>query len=380
MLLHIDKLINNAIGLATGADTKKVFVPFALPHEDIIVKEELKKKDYTEASILEIVNKAEERIEAICPHYGVCGGCNFLHVSPKDSAKFKTDIVKDNLERVAKLQTLPEILEPAFTENLRYRSRAKIHVSLNERKVGFLSINSNDLIDIDNCPLLDEKLNYFLENKDETIKLAKKRMLEVGISKKTGLIEIQLFCGDDKASIGNDDVVITVDGYKFTVNANVFFQSNLLVLPELFKFIKEEAKGDTIMDLYSGVGTFSTLFEGSGKKVIAVERQKECLRLAKKNAPSAESYTDSVESWAKKRKDKVDTVIVDPPRVGLDRTAISEILRFDADRIIYISCNSVTLSRDLQLFSGYELKKLQVLDFYYGSGHTECVCLMTRKG
>ena len=146
----------------------------------------------------------------------------------------------------------------------------------------------------------------------------------------------------------------------------------------MFDFVRENVVGNKIMDLYSGVGTFSALFEGSGKSVIAVERQKECLRLSEKNAPSARSITDDVFKFASKTKTKVDTVIVDPPRVGLDKGVPELIMSFEPKRIIYISCDSVTLSRDLPKFDKYTPTLARVFDFYPGSSHIETAIVLSR--
>ena len=162
------------------------------------------------------------------------------------------------------------------------------------------------------------------------------------------------------------------------MSANVFFQSNPRVLPKLFDFVKEHTIGDNVMDLYSGVGTFSALFEGSGKTVYAVERQKECLALARINAPSAISFSDDVAIWGRKSGRHVDTVIVDPPRVGLDKGVPEMISSWKPERIIYVSCNSVTAARDLPLFTGYRIDRVKVFDFYPGSSHEEIAAVLVR--
>ena len=132
------------------------------------------------------------------------------------------------------------------------------------------------------------------------------------------------------------------------------------------------------MDLYSGVGTFSALFEGEGRSVTAVERDRNCLRLAKKNAPSARYFTDDVARWAASSDRKVDTVIVDPPRTGLG-SAASMIASWNCDSVIYVSCNSASLAYDLKAFSSYEIEKVKVFDFYPGSGHEETVVILRHR-
>ena len=139
------------------------------------------------------------------------------------------------------------------------------------------------------------------------------------------------------------------------------------------------AIGFTIMDLYSGVGTFSALFEGSGKKVFAVEREKECLYLAKKNAPSAISFSADVALWGRKNKERADTIIVDPPRTGIGDEALSMILSWKPERIIYVSCNSATAARDIGRMKGYRAIKARVFDFYPGTGHDESAYVIVRE-
>ena len=132
------------------------------------------------------------------------------------------------------------------------------------------------------------------------------------------------------------------------------------------------------MDLYSGVGTFSAFLP---KDTIAVEKQRECLNLSKFNAPEAISYTGEVEKWGRKNKEKVDIVVVDPPRTGLYESVPKLIHKFGARKVIYVSCNPVTLARDLKSFIklGYEIKEVKVFDFYPHTHHVESIVILERN-
>ena len=133
------------------------------------------------------------------------------------------------------------------------------------------------------------------------------------------------------------------------------------------------------MDLYSGVGTFSRLFEGSGKTLYAVEREKRCLELSRKNAPSAKSFTDDVAVFSKKVRYSMDTVIVDPPRVGLASSVVDMMMKWNPERIIYVSCDSTTFCRDYKLMKDrYRISKARVFDFYPGSSHEESAFVLDR--
>ena len=378
MQVIIEKLTQGAIGLSHMEDGKVLFVPGTLPGEDVLVNKISQKKGYFLCEDFDVIKESEKRIKSKCPYSNICGGCDFDFVSNKDSAYFKEEIVKDNLTRISKLDELPPFLPPAYTEEESYRARARIHVSLKDKRAGFLKKDSNELIAISSCPRLEKKLNEEVFLSDDFLKRNRGLMFQKGVNKKTGLVELSLFCGDNKISVDSEEVIRSVNNIKYHVSANVFFQSNLFVLPKLFDFVRENVVGNKIMDLYSGVGTFSALFEGSGKSVIAVERQKECLRLSEKNAPSARSITDDVFKFASKTKTKVDTVIVDPPRVGLDKGVPELIMSFEPKRIIYISCDSVTLSRDLPKFDKYKPTLARVFDFYPGSSHIETAIVLSR--
>lgn len=379
MDVRIEKLISGAKGLGE-INGKSIIVSNALPGELVDVEIESEKKSFIQAKAVKVLEPSEKRIIPVCPYYGICGGCDFQIVSEKDSAYLKQETIKDNMRRIGKLSSLPEFLPPVYGEFKAYRSRCRVHVDLKSKRQGFLSSKSNDLINLHHCPALKDSLNTLLEERNGRVyKVARSALFENRINKNTAFAEVPLFAGDCLVSDSSKPVDITIGDYCYSVSSNVFFQSNPSLMPSLFAFVLENAIGDNIMDLYSGVGTFSALFEGQGKTVYAVERQKECLALSKKNAPTAISYTADVAKWAKNAKHRVDTVIVDPPRVGLDSSVIDMISSWNPERIIYISCNSVTLARDLGLFTSYRAEKARVFDFYPGSSHVETVVLLSRK-
>lgn len=371
MVVNIEGLVSGGRGIA-HRNGKTIFVTNALPGESVDIIVDKERKGFAEAHVLSYDATSSDRVVPSCPYFGICGGCDFLYVTEKRSAELKEEIVKDNLKRIAKLDHLPEFLPPAYSTFNGYRSRCRVHVDLRNKRQGFLSQGSNELVDIPSCPALADKLNGIIsERGGELFRIARSLMFENKVNKTTGFVEVPLFSGDRVVSTGQDAVSVTVNDIQYKVSANVFFQSNLKVLPKLFEFVVANTVGENIMDLYSGVGTFSALFEGSGRNVYAVERQKECLALSSINAPGAISYTSDVASWARKSKVAVDTVIVDPPRVGLEAGVADMISSWNPKRIIYISCNSVTAARDIPLFSGYMLTKAQIFDFYPGSGHEE---------
>lgn len=375
----VEKLVTGASGLSHTSDGRSIFLPGTLPGEEVAVYSAKDKKNFLEAEKTEIVNPSSIRIKPACPYAGLCGGCDFDYVSPDNSARLKDEIVKDNISRLSKPEVMPKFLPPAYGMGDGWRARVRIHVSMKERKAGFLGKGSNALVEVRHCPRLEKGLDDILMQGDNLVRSARSYLLSKGVNRKTGFIELSLFSSDDGVLIEGDEGVRTIDGIPYHVRGDVFFQSNPKLLPALFSFVRENTVGESIMDLYSGVGTFSALFENTAKQVVAVERQKECLALARKNAPSAESYTGDVALWGRKNRTKVDTVIVDPPRTGLDKGVPEMIASWKSERIIYVSCNSVTLARDIPHFTGYHPVIAQVFDFYPGSAHEESAVVLERN-
>lgn len=357
-----------------------VIVDGALTGETIEYSVISQRKGTVEAKVRDVLEPSPLRVTPRCPLYGVCGGCDFQIVDEKTSSEIKEEIVKDNMVRIAGLSELPSFLPPSYSTFPGYRSRCRVHVDLKTKRQGFLAPSSNSLVPVSHCPALEGKLNDLLSEEGGALfRRARSLMFENRVNRNTGFVEVPLFSGDKCVSDSDKSVEITVSGIKYQVSSSVFFQSNPRLLPAMLSFVKENSVGDAIMDLYSGVGTFSALFNGEGKTVYAVEKERKCLELSKRNAPTALSFTDDCALWAKKSGRHVDTVIVDPPRVGLDGSVIEMIESWKPERVIYISCNPVTAGRDIALFKTYRPTLAQAFDCYPGSSHIEMGMVLERK-
>ncbi len=371
MHVKIEKLITGGLGLA-HLDDRTIFVKDALPSEVVECSLVQEKKNYSLYQCEKVLIQSPERITPQCKYYGLCGGCDLANLSAKASASAKEAIVKDNIVRIGKVDYPYETLPSLYSTLDDYRIRVRFHVDLKNKRIGFLREKDSTLIAIDHCPCLTKALNDLLRTKKEILEVAKRIKLEKGTNR-YGYVEVPLLEGSDGISFGSNRVKVL----DYTVDATCFFQSNIKVLPAMLESVKAEAIGETIMDLYSGVGTFSHLFPD--KKVYAVEKYKGCLQYSKLNAPHAHSVTDDVFVWAKRKtREDIDTIIVDPPRVGLQKEVPALLLSFNPKRIIYVSCDSVTLARDIPLFLPYKVKKLQVFDLYPGSHHEECMVVLER--
>ncbi len=381
MQVTVEKLVQGGNGFARLDSHKSIFIEGALPGERVEVTIDEEKKGYAKGRVKTILEASADRVVPPCPHWGVCGGCDLQHLASDKQPEAKQKMVMENLKRIGALSADSFVLgETSFSKSWAYRSRARFHVDVGTREIGFLAKKSNVLVPIATCPVLVDSLNVELAKKDKILAAARKQMFS-SQSRRGRYIEVNAFAGDKKVSFGDEVVLATVAGHPFYVTANVFFQSNLFMLPHLAAYVAHHVRGDLVMDLYSGVGTFSSFLAAKGRTLIAVERQKECLALAKRNVPGLLVYTDKVELWAKRQGQQVDTVVVDPPRTGLEEALPSLIASWKPKRVIYVSCDSVTLGRDLQRFSQqrYTVQEVKVFDLYPQTFHQEVVAILDRE-
>ncbi|MBK5200094.1 MAG: class I SAM-dependent RNA methyltransferase [Spirochaetaceae bacterium] len=376
MQIKIDKLVEGGDGLGRLDNNKAVFVPGALKDEIVEISIIKETKSHAKAHLDNIVSASIHRVEPACSYYDECGGCDLQHLEISEQVKSKQELLLNHLERFGKLDlSTIKVEETVIDREFGYRNRVRFHVDLNQKRVGFLKYGSKELIEIKHCPILVDALNYELANPVNILKAARNNMFN---NRGTGkYIEVPAFAGDNKNTYGKEKVSINIHNHEFIVNANVFFQSNPKMLEKLIEYVISNVGDGSVMDLYSGVGTFSAfLKEGT----ISVEKQSDCLTFSKINAPNSIPFTGEVENWGKRRKDSVETIVVDPPRTGLFENVPHMLSSFNAKRIIYVSCNPVTLSRDLEKFSeeGYKVKSVKLFDFYPQTHHMESVVILDR--
>jgi 23S rRNA (uracil1939-C5)-methyltransferase len=170
-------------------------------------------------------------------------------------------------------------------------------------------------------------------------------------------------------------------GKKIVADNRGFFQSNTEVFKMLLENELKGLEGKFAIDLFSGVGPFAAILEDNFEKVIAVEADERCLRVAKKNLKKTKFFTEKAEEWAVSQPDlKPDLLVVDPPREGLDAKLIKMIASWKPERVLYVSCDPVTQARDLRIFAeetGYKLDSVRGYDFYPQTHHMESVAWLS---
>jgi len=392
MQVHIDRMdhFGNGIGNING---KIIFVKGALTGETVDVTITKDKKSFMEGTINTIIYKSSKRVEPFCKYFGICGGCSLCHLNYENTLEYKKDRVKNILSKF----DIPKINVIRNENDLYYRN--KIELKIVDGKLGFYEKNTHNLIEIKECKVTKKSINKSfefvknmkLENANVTIRANyNDEVLIIIDSKEKPVIlnpedyKIVGIVLNDKCIYGQDNFMEKINNLFFTVSYNSFFQVNNYINLELFNLIKENIVGKTVLDLYSGVGTLSIVASKVVDKVYSIEVTQNAVKNALINAKinkcdNINFILGKVEDKIGFINDKIDTIIVDPARAGLDKKTTEVINNICPQRIIYVSCDTQSLANNLVDLANYEIKKFYILDMFSYTYHIECFCILDRK-
>jgi len=415
LLLSIEKLIYGGDGLArtpTGADGRSmaVFVPFVLPGERVDVEIRQEKPGFARASVAQLIEASPDRVEARCPYFQQCGGCHYQHIPYERQLEFKAEIVRETLQRIAKIELKSEIrLHASPPWNYRNRTRLQVQTSP-EFALGYFRFGSHEFLPVRECPISSPLLNQVMA-----------RLLELrGLNCPAAVEEIELFanaaderllawafCGreankrdllrwaealerelpeisgmtffssrrrsselrsseqrleddapmDSKslAQSGAKSIRYRTENHEYQVSAGAFFQVNRYLIDELVSVLTGDVRGDVALDLYAGVGLFSAALAQSFHHIFGVEASQTSLDDFVQNVPAnvkavgarAEDFLRSDYLRGRPVRKRPDLVVLDPPRTGAGKVVIQSLVELGAPRIRYVSCDPATLARDI---------------------------------
>lgn len=402
--VEVTKLDHQGRGIAKIND-KIIFIPNALPEETVDVDIILEKKKYYEGIIKETINASDKRIKSICPYFEECGGCQFLNMNYQDSLDYKQNKVEEIMNKYLGIKIKINNIV-ACDNNLYYRNKTTFQV---KNDIGFFKEKTNTLIPVDKCYISDIKINDIykaikdninLTNVKQVIIRATKNTLESMVIFKTSnyidnkkIIDILKKKVDsiyinDELIYGKGKIIENLCNKNFYISPSSFFQVNTLQAEKLYNKAIAYAdikKEDTVLDLYCGTGTIGIVASDKAKKVIGIELNKEAIKDANENKKlnninNIEFYAGDVGKILNKNNYKPDIIIVDPPRAGLDSLALAQILNIRPKKLVYVSCDLMTLARDLKLLSNdYEILELTPVDMFPYTAHVESVCALKLK-
>ena len=379
-------------------NNKVVFVENAITDDvvDIEIVKEYKK--YALGEVVNFVSMSKEHITSACPYYDKCGGCQISHITHKAQLDFKKEKMRNIFSRYLDMEISPKIIS---VNEYNYRNKVVFHIK--DGKLGFYEDGTNKLIKIDNCLLLDERINNLIplfNNLDLTyvekimVRVTSKEVMVVfyGFIDKIDVLKkyvssIILVNIKEKLLYGKSYIKEEVNGLKFIISYNSFFQVNTKAMVRLYDKVLKYAnltKEDDVLDLFCGTGTIGIYLSRYCKSVLGVEIVEEAIKDANinkelNNIDNISFICGDVDRVINEKFNQ-NVLVVDPPRSGLNKNTKNVILNNGFDRIVYVSCDPMTLVRDLKdLSSKYEFKEITLVDMFPNTYHVESVCLLERR-
>ena len=383
------------IGIINGITT---FIPYALVDEIVKVKIDEIYDNYAVAHLIDI------KKEVLCPKFYECGGCNLMHMNYDKQLEFKKDKIQSIFKKIANENI--KVNNIYSYNELYYRNKAVFKIE--KDKIGYYKEKTNELIPINKCYLVDEKINeVFYDIKkfinkyiDHNIKEIMIRVIDnkimlslddINLNYKSLFIEQFNYTDSiyikDKLCFGSEVLTETIENLKFNISPKSFFQVNKITSQKMYeKAVSYIDKSDITLDLYSGTGTITMLLSKKSKKVIGIEVVKEAVNDANNNLKinnisNVEFICSKVENKIDElKKLNIDNIVMDPPRGGGDKKTLKSILEIEPNKIIYISCNPITLARDYNILKEkYEIKEITAFDMFPNTYHIESLMVLERK-
>jgi 23S rRNA (uracil1939-C5)-methyltransferase len=442
--LHVDSLAYGGNGVAR-LNGFVVFVRRGLPGDTVRARVTKVKRNHAEALALEVVEPSADRVEAPCAHYPACGGCRFQDLAYEAQLEAKQEQVRDALRRIGGISEPP--LEPILPAESQFFYRNKLEYSFTATPAGpALGFHKagrwDEVLEIEKCWLTTDLGNAIrsavrdwareerLEPYDQAEHTGYLRHLVVREGRNSGQVLVQLvtaagerFDRDQFVEVlrrfpevrsihwavnetpaevtnlpttllwGEEAIEEVLCGLRFRVRPNAFLQTNTAMAERLYEIAGEFAAltgGETVYDLYCGIGTIGLSLASRALTVWGVEVSEESVACALENADlngisnAAFFAGETADALAelRERAGDPDVVVVDPPRAGLSNKAVRRIGRLEAPKIVYVSCNPTTLAgnvKELVATWGYTLERVWPVDMFPHTPHVESVSLLTRS-
>ena len=434
-MLEIKKIGINGEGIAYQ-DKKPIFIPGVFPGELVEIKEEKKEKNYTHAKVSRILKKSPFRIKSQCVHNAECDACPLMTLTYEKQLVEKNEILRESLYKYAGIRLsgnhkIKPALHPFF-----YRNSFKLPVKMEkgELATGMYKKGSNHFVSLNRCIVHGEKLEnihqqiievlnrFKCKAYDKVTKSGIRTIIARGFDNEyqctliTGKMKIEdeiivelmkidclvsLYQGVDtrrdtydlfyerlRLLAGKETIELKLFDFRISLYPQAFFQLNKEVAQDIYSYVANRITPKAnVVEAYAGVGGISLCVSKNSKKVIAIESSamsvKNAKEIIKRNNIKNMTYVcgDSAREFSKiAKKEKIHTVIVDPPRSGLSKEMINELLDSKVKEIIYISCNYSTLGKNLkELLTQFSVQDIQGFDMFPHTPLVETVVTLKRK-
>ena len=441
--VKIESLTHDGLGVAR-VDGFPVFVANALVGEEINMKVTLVKKTYAFGRAVDYFVTSGERVKPECGIYKQCGGCQVQHLSYEGQLKMKHDTVVNHLKRIGHIEDANVLPTIGMQNPSRYRNKTQVPFGYADGKVvaGFYQKRSHEIINMQSCLIQTDISDQLVETMrqlcqeleidpyNESLNLGVLRHVIVRVGFKTEEIMVTLvtrtheipnselliqrlvskypkiksiaqnvnpkvtnviFGDETRILYGEPYIYDEMNGIRFAISPRSFYQVNPIQTETLYSKAVEYAQlsgNEIVFDAYCGIGTITLFLAQHAKQVYGVEIIPEAIEDAKMNARlngfentqfAVGKSEEIIPAWIENGI-VPDVIVVDPPRKGCDRSLLDTMLEAAPDRIVYVSCDSSTLARDLRVLidGGYKLEVVQPVDMFPQTAHIECVAKLVR--
>ena len=368
-----------------------IFVRHAIPGEEVEIEITSTGSSFNRADVVKVVSASGDRVIAPCQfaHRAGCGGCDFQHISLERQRQLKSEVITEQFARIAKKEV--SVLVEEVGGPLGYRTRFTA-VTTRDGALGFRQARSNKVVPVSDCRILQPELKYQeLSNR----KWKGDLQVEVSISStgsSTGERTIATGYTRDESPVrtseGPDIATYEVNGFPLEVSQRSFWQSHKeapRVLTEAVLKFAQVKSGDHVLDLYGGVGLFTSQIlgdVGEDGRVDLVEGSKSATGDALRNFAEHTNvgiHTGDVEKILP-RFSKADVIILDPPREGAGKNVVESMVSLQPRVIVYVACDPAALARDCAYLesTGYALAEIRAFDLFPMTQHIESVALFKR--
>lgn len=374
-------------------DGQVVFVRHTLPGERVRIRITERSKRFLRADAVEVLDPAPDRVPAPCPYAGDCGGCDFQHVSPAGQRRLLTSVVREQLDRLAGLTWDGEV-EAVAPDDLGWRTRVAFAVDESGR-AGLRRHRSHDVVPIEECLIAHPGLPSVLdrtwdsESVEAIVSSTGERLLvtDATIPDEVERAVDGVVAVDGTVRGGRGALTEQVHDTTMRVSGSGFWQVHPAAATTLVDAVLEAAQvqpGETVVDLYAGVGLFTVfLADAAGEQgtVVSVESDRSAARDARRNLhdrPQVQLVAATAERALRAGQiETADVVVLDPPRTGAKR-AVAGIAALAPRRVVYVACDPAALARDLATFGdlGYGLDGLRAFALFPMTHHVECVATL----
>ena len=363
-----------------------IFVRHAIPGERVEIEITSTSANFIRADVVEVISASSDRVQAPCEYSNRdgCGGCDFQHISITRQRALKSEVIKEQFERIAKMDISVDVEE--IGEPLHWRTRVTATTDHNGA-LGFYSSRSHRVIPVKECLIAIPEIGIAAMSAQ---KLSPDVRIEIAYSSEgERMVAEAPKSGDGKfrQNIGPAVLHERVGDQLLQVSQRSFWQGHKRapeVLTDVVRNFAHLQEGEHVLDLYGGVGLFTAAYlkdVGATGSIHLVEGSKDATADAKNNFAGQSNIEISTGDVAKiiTRINRADVVILDPPREGAGKEVVQEITRLSPRSIIYVACDPAALARDTAYLReyGYQLEKIRAFDLFPMTHHIESVALFT---